>query len=92
MLTYVQGKITITTTTPAGGIAGNLRGTGSYLKNCHANMEIISSGTTDAQSGLEGIAGKIYGNVSIENCLAEGSIDGTIAQDKVIMSAAFTVV
>lgn len=79
---YVQGKITITTTAPAGGIAGNLRGTGSYIKNCHANMEIISSSTTLAQSGLGGIAGKIYGNVTIENCLAEGSIDGTIAQDQ----------
>lgn len=80
---YVQGKITITATAPAGGIAGNLRGTGTYIKNCHANMEIISNSTdTFVQSGLGGIAGKIYSNVTIENCLAEGFIDGTIAQDQ----------
>lgn len=80
---YVQGKITITATAPAGGIAGNLRGTGTYIKNCHANMEIISENSQDlVQAGIGGIAGKIYSNVTIENCLTEGSIDATIAQDK----------
>lgn len=84
---YVQGKITITATAPAGGIAGNLRGTGTYIRNCHANMEIISENVLDGadgtvNSGIGGIAGKIYGNVTIENCLTEGSIDATLAQDK----------
>ena len=77
---YVQGTITISKFGPVGGIAGNLRGPGerSYVKNCHANMNIVNTNNQQVQSGIGGIAGKLYSNITIENCFTEGTIDATI--------------
>lgn len=84
---YVHGEITVHQTAPAGGIAGNLREKGSYIKNCHANVKIISDNVLDGtdgtvNAGIGGVAGRIFSNTVIENCLTEGEIDATKAFNK----------
>lgn len=79
---YAQGKITTSSYAPLGGIAGNLRGNGSYVKNCHTYMELHVTTDGMLNSGTGGIVGKVYGNTTIENCFTEGTIDATIGAGK----------
>ena len=74
---YITGKIEGTRTT--GGIGGLISTANSYIKNCHANVEVtlISGGSSGFAVG--GIVAQQNVDNQVVNCVAEGTVT-TVAE------------